>query len=151
MFNLENNIYKYLGLTIVILFFIYIVVKSLNFQVKIIEKLTNNTTNNDDNDVLTNNVASKMNNDIKNKNDKNIDIMNINKYRTDYENIIISLDEYTNNMMFLKIMNVGAKINKLSNKENINSDIMSDITDTNQLKQFLDSLNSTMKYIDSKK
>jgi len=151
MFNLENNIYKYLGLTIVILFFIYIVVKSLNFQVKIIEKLTNNTTNNDDNDVLTNNVASKMNDDIKNKNDKNIDIMNINKYRTDYENIIISLDEYTNNMMFLKIMNVGAKINKLSNKENINSYIMSDITDTNQLKQFLDSLNSTMKYIDSKK
>ena len=40
----EENIYRYLGLGVVILIALYILIKSLTFQGKIIEGLTNSTT-----------------------------------------------------------------------------------------------------------
>ena len=39
----EDEIYKYLGLAVVVLFVIYIIIKTLTFQANIVEGLTNQT------------------------------------------------------------------------------------------------------------
>jgi hypothetical protein len=145
----ENDIYKYLGLAVVVLFVIYVIVKTLTFQANIVEGLTNQTPTNDF--TLLENSANTSSQNIKKQNDRLNDIISISKYRTDYENLLISLEEYTNIMMLSKVIDVGNIASAIGVGKNITPEIITDMVTANTLKAFVDTLNASMKYIDRKK
>ena len=152
----EENIYRYLGLGVVILVALYILIKTLTFQGKIIEGLTNSTeaTSEPTSSAeisLLNTVTSKSTEGITAQNNKLQDILALDKYRTDYENLIIALDDYANVMMFAKVLGVGAKVSKLSNGEPVTNGIIEDMEKANKLKEFISTLNASMIYIDKSK
>ena len=152
----EENIYRYLGLGVVILIALYILIKSLTFQGKIIEGLTNSTeaTSEPTSSAeisLLNTVTSKSTEGITAQNNKLQDILALDKYRTDYENLIIALEDYANVMMFAKVVGIGAKVSTLSNGQPVTNGIIEDMEKANKLKEFISTLNASMSYIDKSK
>ena len=152
----EENIYRYLGLGVVILVALYILIKTLTFQGKIIEGLTNSTeaTSEPTSSAeisLLNTVTSKSTEGITAQNNKLQDILALDKYRTDYENLIIALEDYANVMMFAKVVGIGAKVSTLSNGEPVTNGIIEDMENANKLKEFISTLNASMIYIDKSK
>lgn len=152
----EENIYRYLGLGVVILVALYILIKTLTFQGKIIEGLTNSTeaTSEPTSSAeisLLNTVTSKSTEGITAQNNKLQDILALDKYRTDYENLIIALEDYANVMMFTKVVGIGAKVSTLSNGQPVTNGIIEDMEKANKLKEFISTLNASMSYIDKSK
>lgn len=152
----KDELYKYLGLAIAAIFVVYIGVKTLNFQSNVVEGLTNQSStssqpNNKGEFILLENSAKTLFENIKTQNDKLNDIVAIEKYRSDYENLLLVLEEYTNTMMLGKVISVSNKINETGVGKNITWLIISEMDSANKLKTFIDTLNSTMKYIDRKK
>lgn len=159
-----DNINRYLGITAIILIIVYIGFKGLNFQKNLLEGMTGNSSNTTTTTTTStttggsveasnflDNVAGKSADAIKAQNDKLTDVISINKYRTDYENLLIALDEYTKNMILSKIISAGSKIAALPRGSVINKGVIDDITTANNLKTFIDTLNSTMTFIDKTK
>jgi hypothetical protein len=68
---------------------------------------------------------------------KNQDILLITKYRTDYENVILNLDDYINSTMLLTALNIDSKNPKTA---------LQTLVGLNEAKS---ALNNVMKYIDS--
>lgn len=150
MFNIEKDIYQYLGLCFVVIFVSYILIRTLRFQSKIFEGLTNSNKpviSKEDNGKL----SDTINSNIKNINIKISEVLSLDKYKTNYENLIISLEEYSNNMMFSKIMSIGNKVGLLTKSDHITDDIIHEIDNANKLKSFIDTLNIGMKFIDNTK
>ena len=75
---------------------------------------------------------------INTENVKMQDIFLISKYRTDYEKIILNLDDYTHNLMLQMVL----KINK--------DDPSADLIKLGQLSNARAALNETLKFIDKK-
>lgn len=67
------------------------------------------------------------------------DTLLISKYRKDYENIIINMDDYINNMMLDTVLKFNIK------DDNKNIEIMDKLNKLNQAKV---SLNAVMKFVD---
>ena len=129
----SEDIYKYLGLGIVVLFVVYVVIKSLTFQAKLFEGMTSWTDKDKKAESIKSNTTSVL------------DALLIEKYRSNYVDTIIELEE-----------NISATILSviLTNSETISADTSSEtsqkfITTTNNLKAFKDTLNDAMKYLDS--
>jgi hypothetical protein len=129
----SEDIYKYLGLGIVVLFVAYVVIKSLTFQAKLFEGMTSGTDKDKKAESIKSNTTSVL------------DALLIEKYRSNYVDTIIELEE-----------NISATILSgiLTNSETISADPSSEtsqkfITSTNNLKAFKDTLNDAMKYLDS--
>lgn len=68
---------------------------------------------------------------------KNQDILLVSKYRTDYENVVLNLDDYINSNMLLTALNVD-----LTNPQPSLQSLIS-------LNEAKSALNNVMKYIDS--
>jgi len=75
---------------------------------------------------------------IKSETVKNQDILLISKYRKDYENAMLNLDDLINTMMLQTALNVD------------NSKPMSSIEKLNQLNSAKGALNNVMKFVDKK-
>jgi len=142
----EDEIYKYLGLGVVLILTIYVGARTLKFQTNMIEGLENQNANNEFN--ILENSAKTLYENIKIQNDKLKDIIAIPKYRTDYENLLMTVEEYSNSMILSKVISISDKINKNGIGKNITQEILNDMDTTNKLKSFIDTLNATMKYID---
>lgn len=68
--------------------------------------------------------------------------LNIPEYRTDYENIIIEMHDYTDGLMLNELLNIDPS--------NITNDkLHSMITNINNISSGKDNLNKIMKYVDS--
>jgi hypothetical protein len=76
---------------------------------------------------------------IKSESIKNLDVLLISKYRKDYENAILNLDDLINTMMLQTALNVD------------NSKPMASIEILNQLNSAKGALNSVMKFVDASK
>ena len=151
--NNDDNTYKYLALGVVGILVIYILIKTLSFQGKMVEGLTNqdgsSASSNTSNDIrFLDNQTTIIFQKLKNLNDTASDVLSIDKYRTDYENLLMSLEEISNNMILMKIMVIGDNI---ASKKDINVDIINNIETVNKLKSFIETLNVSMKYVDRKK
>jgi len=145
---MDNGFFTIVGIVIFLGFFLYIIVKSMMLNGKIIEGLTNATS--DANTSATTaavvsqnagsgaaNYASKVNIAYSQLKDQ----MNIPKYRSDYENVILQLDDYVSMLTLQSIMSMDPNA----------------ITDTsanaliNRLSMFTNArsgLDNLMKYID---
>jgi len=133
-----ESICKYVGLGVIILVVIYVVSRSLNFQAKLVEGLTTDTTASTsvDNDDVPANIASN--------NSSLEDTLLIEKYRSSYEDTIINLEKNVS----LKILQLVTENATLLSSD---SDAQDKITLANNLQQFKETLNSTMLFMDGMK
>jgi hypothetical protein len=136
----SDSIYKYVGIFIVSIFVIYIVLRTLNFQAKIIEGMATGSGT-----TATPNDKDKIADSIANNTTIVEDGLLINKYQKSYEDIIINME---NNINFYML---GAVIN---NSETISKNPMDPasialINSINSLKAFKDTLNDSMSFLDN--
>lgn len=123
---------------IAICFIVYLIFRNINFQ----EGLVNNTTTitNTAVNTTTNGIAGSAPTyaaDIKSQAIKNQDILLISKYRKDYENTILNLDDLVNTMMLETTLSIDKK-NPMKSLDKL-------VT----LNSAKTALNSVMKYVNS--
>lgn len=134
---MNDEMFKIIGIVIVAAFIIYMVIKMFQLQVRVVEGLTNN-----DSVTVTTGEAGTSSSyaaAVKAQVVKLQDELLISKYRKDYETAIINLDDYFSFMMLKQALNM--KTDGTANIEAVNA--------LNSLKGAKDSLNATMKFLDS--
>ena len=134
-----DSIYKYVGLFIVSLFVIYIVLRTLNFQAKIIEGMATGTSTTD-----TPNDKDKIADAIASNTTFAEDSLLISKYQKSYEDIIINLENNINFFMLGAIINSGETISK----KPMDPASIALINSINSLKAYKDTLNDAMTFLD---
>ena len=134
----QEDIYKYLGMFAIILVFIYILARSLNYQSQLLEGLTNPSLKNKKTDVYAN--LDKL---IKVRNDKLEDSLLLDKYKVQFEDTIIELDKNTD-MKILQLITVyGEAVD--SNNEKVMNETIDNI---NKLEKLKSALQTGMNFLD---
>lgn len=134
-----NDIMYYLGLISIIALLVYVAIRALTLQINIVEGLVGgqNTAIMDKDKVAD---AIKSNTNITEDN------LLISKYRTDYERTIIELESNIGYAMLSTVLNNAESISaNPTSPESQNT-----INSINNLKTFMETLNSSMKILDSK-
>ena len=134
----ENDMIMYIGLISLVLFLFFIISRVFTFQNSMIEGLSNK----DSQSQPINVTVGK----VENINKVSEDHLFIEKYRSDYEDLIIHLEETTNLDMMRLIKEHG---NNIEQGKTVDEQ-MKTIKKINELNQLKESLNSSMKYIDGK-
>ena len=134
----ENDMIMYIGLISLVLFLFFIISRVFTFQTSMMEGLSNK----DSQSQPINVTVGK----VENINKVSEDHLFIEKYRSDYEDLIIHLEETTNLDMMRLIKQHG---NNIEQGKTVDEQ-MKTIKKINELNQLKESLNSSMKYIDGK-
>ena len=134
----ENDMIMYIGLISLVLFLFFIISRVFTFQTSMMEGLSNKDSQSQPINVTVGNVE--------NINKVSEDHLFIEKYRSDYEDLIIHLEETTNLDMMRLIKEHG---NNIEQGKTVDEQ-MKTIKKINELNQLKESLNSSMKYIDGK-
>jgi len=134
----SDDIYKYLGLFVIVVFVVFIIIKTMNLQLKMVEGFTAAGASTTD--------KNKIPDAIKNNTNMISDSLLIDKYLQAYEDTIMDLDTNLNMYILSQV---------LTSAETISSDPGSSasqaiITKINNIKTFSDSLNQAMKTLDKK-
>ena len=134
-----DSIYKYVGIFIISLFVIYIILRTLNFQAKIIEGMATGTST-----TATPNDKEKIADAIASNTTFAEDSLLISKYQRSYEDIIINLENNVNFFMLGAIINNAETISK----KPTDPASVALINSINSLKAFKDTLNDSMSFLD---
>lgn len=135
----EEEIYRYLGIFTLTLFFIYIVSCVLNTQNNIVEGLTNQKKPLN----IQDDLFSNLDKHLKENNDRLSDSLLIKKYKRQYEDSIIEIDTNTE----LKILQLTILYgNALANKDD--KEAKKYLEEINLLQNLKTSLKNTMKHVD---
>jgi len=134
-----DSIYKYVGIFIISLFVIYIILRTLNFQAKIIEGMATGTST-----TATPNDKEKIADAIASNTTFAEDSLLISKYQRSYEDIIINLENNINFFMLGAIINNAETISK----KPTDPASVALINSINSLKAFKDTLNDSMSFLD---
>ena len=135
----SDDIYKYLGLFVVVVFVVYVIINTMNFQLKMVEGFTDAASS-------SSTDKDKVPDAIKSNTTKVSDALLIDKYLNAYEDTIIDLDANIDMYILDQIV---------KNAESISSDPGSTanqaiITKINNAKIFSDALNHAIKVLDKK-
>ena len=139
----QEEIFKIIGIIVVCFFIIYMTLKMFSLQSQVIEGLTNsdetvspsyNSSSGESGNAIS--YASS----IKSRVIKLQDELLISKYKKDYEDVIINLDDYISYLMIKQTLNMKLDGDLESNVEAIEK--------LNILKNSKDSLNATMTFLD---
>jgi hypothetical protein len=138
---MNEDLIKILGIVIALFIIVYFILKM--FHIK--EGLENNTSSNNIGDITANmaGVAGSAANyaaALKSKTVQLQDSILISKYRTDYENVIINMEEYFSMLMLEQTLSMNASDSVKTNMERIAA--------INTLSQGKKSLNEVMAFID---
>lgn len=134
----QDDFFKVVGIIIVGCFVIYMSLKLFQFQTNIVEGLTNNNElNSVSGEAGTSNTYSAG---IKAQTIKLQDELLVSKYRKDYENAIINLDDYIGYLMLKQSLNIKTDGDMKTIVESLNM--------LNTLKNSKDALNATMSFLD---
>jgi hypothetical protein len=142
---MNEDLLKIVGLIVLVGFLLYILFKSLNLQMKVMEGLTNPDASSSSSSSSANGEAGNASayaSNIKTDVIKMQDSLLISKYRKDYENTIINLDDYVNLLMLQVSLNLDPTPGKM--EDNIKK-----LTLLNTLYNSKQGLNAVMKFIDS--
>lgn len=134
----NDKLYKYIGVGCISVILFYLILRTLKFQLNVIEGLTSNS-------ALVSTDVSNTPTAISNNSTAVEDALLVNKYHKKYEDIIIELDK---NIDFCMLQNI------LKNAESISanpasSDSLTIINTINSLKQFKESLNEGMAFMNT--
>jgi hypothetical protein len=148
----KKDIYN-IGLIFIIGFFAYLIFRRIDYQEGFSVSSMNSSSSDSDTDSdtkskkssstssSTNGIAGNSTNylaEIKSQTLKYGDTFNVTKYRTEYENIIMSMDDLVNNLMLQTVLSV--------NPENPQQSLI----ELGQLNTAKIGLNNVMKFIDGK-
>jgi hypothetical protein len=139
--NYDYDLFKMIGIVIFVGIVLYILVRALSLHLDIQNNILEGMTNGGDNENVGSGAASfstKVTTLIAQMKDK----LNVDKYRSDYENCIIHLDEYIGGMMLLDILSLNP--NSLPDDQ-----VIKVLERINTMKNGKDSLNVLMKSLDS--
>ncbi len=128
----SGQILQCLGCAIVCIVALYIIMSLLKYQVKIVEGITNMASDSSD-------IASL----IKDDTTKTLDTLLIGKYRTNYEDIIINMNDWCDAQILNSVVS-----GELDCKNGCNDKLLGKIRNINDLESFKGTLNKTMKYLD---
>jgi len=131
-----DDLYKIVGLIVVIIFVVSIGAKMFSYQAKVLEGMTNSST---DKDTISSAVSSNT--------DKLSDTLLVSKYRSNYEDTIINLE---------KAVSIGILSEVINNAETISSDPASSkartaMSSINTMLTFRETLNQSMIILDKSK
>ena len=127
-----DKLLQFLGCAIVIIIALYIIMALLKDQTKILEGLTNISSDSSNTALL-----------IKDNTTKTLDTLLIDKYRGNYEDVIINMHDWCDAQILDSIVS-----GKLDCQNGCNEKLMLKIKNINDLESFKSSLNKTMKYLD---
>lgn len=127
-----DKLLQFLGCAIVIIIALYIIMALLKYQTKILEGLTNISSDSSNTALL-----------IKDNTTKTLDTLLIDKYRGNYEDVIINMHDWCDAQILDSIVS-----GKLDCQNGCNEKLMLKIKNINDLESFKSSLNKTMKYLD---
>jgi hypothetical protein len=119
---------------IAICFVIYLLFRSMN-NLSSIEGMTTDTSTSSSNSGIAGGAQSYAAN-IKSLVIKNQDVLLISKYRTDYENVILNLDDYVNTLMLQTALSINP------------NDPTTGLNQLVKLNETKSALNNVMKHID---
>jgi hypothetical protein len=145
MANNNEDLLKFIGMLVVVGILVFMAVKFLKLQVKVLEGATNMSDAGAASSGEAGN-ASAYNAKLKASVVKIQDTLLISKYRADYENILLNLDDYISLLMLKTSLNVNLDSEPEAGKPNPNMALLSALKTLSDAKV---SLNSVMKYIDS--
>jgi hypothetical protein len=131
-----DSIYKYIGIFVIALFFLFIVVRTLNFQAKVLEGLT---TGSGLGATDKSNIPAAINSNTTILEDSLL----LSKYKKNYEDIIINLE---NNINF-NILNGIVSNSEILSKNPMDPAALQTIASLNSLKTFKDTLNDSMVFL----
>lgn len=129
----QDDLYRIVGLAVVLIFVVSIATKAFAYQTKIIEGMTASSTDKD-----------KISITVTSNNDKITDSLLVSKYRSDYEDTIINLEKGVSTALLSEVIN---------NADTISADPTSKastaaIATINCLKNFRETLNQAMIILD---
>ena len=128
-----DSIYKYVGIFVISLFFLFIIVRTLNFQAKVLEGLTTGST------TEKSNIPEAINANTTTLEDSLL----LSKYKKNYEDIIINLE---NNVNFNILNGIVSNAETLS-KNPMDPTALQMVASMNSLKTFKDTLNDAMAFL----
>lgn len=142
---MENDLFTNVLMLVAIVFLIYIIFSTMNFGYKKegFDSSNNSTSTAKSSSSSSSNVNGFAGNaqyyvsGIKDKVIKLQDTMLLSKYRTDYENVIMGLDDLVDNLMLEKVLSITADNTQKSFQELVT------------LNDSKTALNNVMKFIDS--
>jgi len=143
----NEDILKFIGICVVVGVLVFYGVKFLKLQARVLEGATNMSTS--DSSTPTNGVggsSSKFNSTLKAKVTEMQDTLLISKYRADYENILLNLDDYLNLAMLKSAVGIDLSSDIEPGKPNPNNALLASMKVMSDAKS---TLNSIMKYLDS--
>lgn len=140
---MNDEIFKLIGIIIVAGFIIYLIIKMFQLQIRVVEGLTTQTGASSSTGATSGEAgtSSSYAAAVKAQAVKLQDELLISKYRKDYENAIINLDDYVSFLMLKQALNMKTDGDIKSSLETINA--------LNSLSSAKASLNATMKFLDS--
>jgi len=127
---------------IAICFVAYLLFRNLDFKEGMTTDSPTSTSTSTSTTTTANGIAGSAQNyaaNIKSMTIKNQDVLLISKYRNDYENAILNLDDLINTMMLQTALSVNS------------SNPIASIEKLNQLNSAKGALNSVMKFVDASK
>jgi hypothetical protein len=125
-----------------ICFVAYLLFRNLDFKEGMTTDSSTSTSTSTSSTTTANGIAGSAQNyaaNIKSMTIKNQDVLLISKYRNDYENAILNLDDLINTMMLQTALSVNS------------SNPIASIEKLNQLNSAKGALNSVMKFVDASK
>jgi uncharacterized membrane protein YvbJ len=129
----QNEIYNYIGLIAILMITLFIFIKAFSYQNKVVETMTNTTTDKDKISSIVDTMTNKIN-----------DALLINKYRSNYEDTIVHLEKAVSLSLLSEVINNAEKIaSDVTSTESVKT-----IANLNQLKTFRETLNQTMIILD---
>lgn len=129
----QDDLYRIVGLAVVLIFVVSIATKAFAYQTKIMEGMTTSSTDKD-----------KISSTVSSNNDKISDSLLVSKYRTDYEDTIINLEKGVSNALLSEVINNADTISA----DPTSKDSTTAIATMNGLKNFRETLNQTMIILD---
>jgi hypothetical protein len=146
-----NDLLMYIGIFVVSLFVIYMLKSVFNTQKTLIEGLTNYGVSS--NGSLSSNFTQILTSGNIDKLESNTKILEdglyINKYKTEYENMIIYMEDYLNNLIIANLLETSNTLTS-GKKEDIEQLLDNKIPQINELYKFKENLNISMYYLDKK-
>jgi hypothetical protein len=139
-FNIDYNLVMYILVGIVIVFIIFSIIGSG----KVVEGITNKKQTKSIYDLLAEGDYKQLTKIIQ----KMDDILLVDKYRTDYEDTLVSLEEALNQNILMNLLVIASEANTDKGLTSIKPE---ELEGLNMMYKLRDNLSSTMDYIDGKK
>ena len=131
----QNDLFKFIGLAVVVIFAISIGAKMFRAQTKVLEGMTNNDTDIDK-------IATAINSET----DRNDTMLALHKNRSHYEDMIVALEKNCSEYMLKSLMDNAESIANNPTSD----DSQKTISNLNNLAEFRKTLNTAMIVLDKK-